>query len=68
MTQPSNPENQSTRRTLAVDMSPAAIDRRMREVAALWDAWRYLRNFHPVASPQEANAENVKVTSLVANS
>jgi hypothetical protein len=34
-------------------MSPAAIDRRMRELASLWNFWRFLRKFKPV-SPDPA--------------
>jgi hypothetical protein len=42
---PDKPPLESAKRSIVVDMSPAAIDRRMRELAALWDFWKYLRNF-----------------------
>jgi hypothetical protein len=45
------PPLESAKRSIEVDMSPAAIDRRMREMAELWDAWRFLRKFRPVAKP-----------------
>jgi hypothetical protein len=48
MTPPSNhdkPPLESAKRSLVVDYSPEAIDARMRELAALWDFWRYLRKF-----------------------
>jgi hypothetical protein len=57
MTPQSNHEKpplESAKRRLQVDMSPAAIDRRMREMAELWDVWRYLKNFRPVTSNEDA--------------
>jgi len=53
---PSNPDRpplESAKRLIEVDMSQAAIDRRLREFFALWDFWRYLRNFRPAAPPAE---------------
>ena len=52
MTPPSSPDKpplESARRFIEVDMSQAAVDRRLRGFFALWDFWRYLRNFKPVA-------------------
>jgi hypothetical protein len=40
---PDKPLPESAKRSIVVDMSPAAIDRRMRELAALWDFWKCLR-------------------------
>lgn len=51
MTPPSNPDKpplESAKRSIEVDMSPAAIDRRMREMADLWEVWRFLKKFRPV--------------------
>ena len=48
---PDKPPLESAKRSIEVDMSPAAIDRRMREMFALWEAWRFLRKFRPVARP-----------------
>jgi hypothetical protein len=51
MIPPSNPEKpplESAKRLVEVDYSPAAIDRRLRELSALWDFWNYLRKFRPV--------------------
>jgi len=45
---PEKPPLESAKRSIVVDYSPEAIDRRMREMAALWEFWRYLRNFRPV--------------------
>ena len=45
---PDKPPLASAQRSIDVDMSAAAIDRRLREVFALWDLWRYLRRFQPV--------------------
>lgn len=56
MIPPSNPEKpplESAKRSIVVDMSPAAIDRRIRELAALWDFWNYLRKFRPVTQNSE---------------
>jgi hypothetical protein len=50
MIPPSKPEKpplESAKRSIDVDMSPTAIDRRLREVFALWEFWRYLRRFRP---------------------
>jgi hypothetical protein len=55
MTPPSNPDKpplESANRSIEVDMSPAAIDRRMREMFALWEIWRFLRRFRPVENPK----------------
>ena len=52
MIPPSSPENpplESAKRSLEVDMSPEAIDRRLRIMGELWEFWRYLRRFKPVA-------------------
>ena len=43
------PPLESAKRSIEVDMSPTAIDRRMREMFALWEAWQFLRKFRPVA-------------------
>jgi hypothetical protein len=54
MTPPFNPDKpplESAKRSIEVDMSPAAIDRRMREMSALWEFWRFLRKFRPVGAP-----------------
>ena len=51
MTPPFNPDKpplESAKRSIEVDMSPAAIDRRMREMAELWEVWRFLKKFRPV--------------------
>jgi hypothetical protein len=51
MTPPSSPEKllaASAQSAGGVDMSPEAIDRRLREVGRLWELWRYLRKFRPV--------------------
>jgi hypothetical protein len=48
MTWPSNPDKpplESAKRSIDVDMSPAAIDRRLREMAELWEVWRFLQKF-----------------------
>lgn len=50
MIPPSNPEKpplESAQRSIVVDMSPAAIERRLREAFDLWEFWRYLRRFRP---------------------
>ena len=57
MIPPSNPDRpplESAKRSIEVDMSPQAIDRRMREMDQLWELWHYLRRFKPVAN---ANAQ-----------
>lgn len=54
MTQPSNPEKpplESAKRAFEVDMSPAAIERRLRDHFELWEFWKFLRNFRPVSHP-----------------
>jgi hypothetical protein len=56
MTPPSNPERpplESAKRSIDVDMSPAAIDRRLRDHFALWEFWRFLKKFRPVEKPDE---------------
>ena len=45
---PDKPPLESAKRSIDVDMSPAAIDRRLREVFSLWDLWRCLRRFRIV--------------------
>jgi hypothetical protein len=57
MTPPSNPDKpplESAKRLIEVDMSPRAIDRRMREMAELWEVWRFLRQFRPMPTPPDA--------------
>jgi hypothetical protein len=59
MTPPSNPEKpplESAKRSIVVDYSPEAVDRRLREFFALWDFWRYLRKFRP-ADNRENNSQ-----------
>jgi hypothetical protein len=61
MKSPSNPEKpplESANRSIEVDMSPTAIDRRLREYFALWDFWQYLRKFKPVqeVNPKDSSA------------
>ena len=54
MTPPFNPDKpplESAQRSIEVDMSPAAIDRRLRDVFALWEFWRFLKKFRPAANP-----------------
>ena len=54
MTPPFNPDKpplESAKRSIEVDMSPAAIDRRLRDVFALWEFWRFLKKFRRVAGP-----------------
>jgi hypothetical protein len=54
MTQASNPDKPplgSAKRSIEVDMSPAAIERRLREYFELWDLWFYLQKFKPVETP-----------------
>jgi hypothetical protein len=51
---PDKPPLESAKRSIVVDMSPAAIDRRMRELASLWDFWNYLRRFRPVSESPDA--------------
>lgn len=54
MTPPFNPDKpplESAKRSIEVDMSPAAIDRRMCDFFALWEFWRFLRRFRPVENP-----------------
>ena len=55
MTQPSNLEQDQSQPAprFEVDMSAEAIDRRLREVAMLWDFWRYLRNFKPAEQDRD---------------
>ena len=56
MTPPFNPDKpplESAKRSFEVDMSPAAIDRRMREMSQLWDLWRFLKKFRPVDKPAD---------------
>jgi hypothetical protein len=50
------PNLESARRSIVVDMSPAAIDRRMRDVCDLWDCWQFLRRFRPVAGDRQESA------------
>lgn len=61
MSTPSNPDKpplESAKCSIDVDMSQAAIDRRLREFFALQDFWRYLRKFRPVkTSEPEASAK-----------
>jgi hypothetical protein len=44
---PDKPPLESAKRSIVVDMSSAAIDRRMREMEALWEFWRFIRKFRP---------------------
>jgi hypothetical protein len=66
MIPPSNPDKpplESAKRSIAVDMSPAAIDRRLRDVFELWEFCRFLRQFRPVPSTNahlEAPSKTVK--------
>jgi hypothetical protein len=56
MTPPSNPEKpplESAKRSIEVDMSPAAIDRRLRDHFALWEFWRFLKKFRPMTKPAD---------------
>ncbi|MBI2806775.1 MAG: hypothetical protein HYX68_17485 [Planctomycetes bacterium] len=48
LSNPERPPLESAQRAVVVDYSPAAIDRRMRELASLWEFWRYLRKFKTV--------------------
>jgi hypothetical protein len=61
MIPPSNPDKpplESAKCSIEVDMSQAAIDRRLREFFALQEFWHYLRKFRPVnASEPEASAK-----------
>ncbi len=49
---PDKPPLESAKRSIEVDMSPVAIDRRMRDVFALWEFWRFLRRFRAVENPK----------------
>ncbi len=52
MIPPSNlnpPRLQDARRSIVVDMSPQAIDQRLREVSQLWAFGQKLRNFQRVS-------------------
>ena len=63
MTLPSNPDKpplESAKRSIDVDMSPAAIDRRMREMFALWEVWRFLRRFRPARNPNDGSQRMAK--------
>ena len=51
LSNPDKPPLSAAKRRFEVDMSPTAIDRRLREVFALWDFWRYLRNFRENEKP-----------------
>jgi hypothetical protein len=60
MTPPSNldrPPLESAKRSIEIDMSPAAIDRRLREMDQLWELWRYLRRFKPVVDQKRRKSE-----------
>jgi hypothetical protein len=50
---PDRPPLESAKRSIEVDMSPAAIDRRMRDHFALWEFWRFLKKFRPVERPAD---------------
>ena len=52
---PDKPPLSAAKRRFEVDMSPAAIDRRLREVGELWELWRYLRRFRPTTPPDNAS-------------
>lgn len=61
MTPPFNPDKpplESAKRSIDVDMSPAAIDRRLREMAELWEVWRFLKKFRPVDDPKPTRADS----------
>ena len=58
LSSPERPPLESAKRSIVVDMSPEAIDRRIREVADLWDFWRYLRNFRPVKPPDSTEGRS----------
>ena len=61
MTPPFNPDKpslESAERSIEVDMSPAAINRRMRDVFALWEFWRFLKKFRPVVPTEDASAKH----------
>ena len=46
------------RRRFEVDMSPEAIEGRLREVAQLWKFWQSLRNFTPDEDAHPKSAED----------
>jgi hypothetical protein len=52
---PDKPPLESAKRSIEVDMSSAAIDRRMREMFALWEVWRFLKKFRPVGRPADGS-------------
>ncbi len=54
---PDKPPLESAQRSIEVDMSPAAIERRMREMFALWEVWRFLKKFRPVEQTEDASAK-----------
>ena len=50
MSPPANPEKpplESAKRMTDVDYSPGEIDRRLREVGALWESWQALKKWQP---------------------
>jgi hypothetical protein len=56
MTPPSNPDKptlESAKRSIEVDYSPAAVERRLDEFFELWNFWQCLRKFKPVEKPDE---------------
>jgi hypothetical protein len=58
MIQPSNttkPPLAAGVRTLVVDMSPAAIERRLRTVGELHKCWQSLRRFKPAEKQKSAD-------------
>jgi hypothetical protein len=57
---PDKPPLESAKRSIEVDMSPAAIDRRMHEMAELWELWRFLKKFRPVDRPADGSEQNGK--------
>jgi hypothetical protein len=58
---PDKPPLRSAKRSIDVDMSPTAIDRRMREMFELWEVWRFLKNFRPVGrAAEESTASKSK--------
>ncbi len=55
---PEKPPLESAKCSIEVDMSQAAIDRRLREFFALQDFWRYLQTFRPVEAISEDDETN----------